>query len=373
MLGKIKYRKDIRKAIQYNELKVQRNEASFLYSDNFLKNTEELTFEDKLDRFEQRIALNERSKSNALQIHLDFDPSDHPDKNKLIAITQKFMQGIDMGKQPYLAYQHHDTAHPHVHVVSVGILEDGSKKFFYRADIYKIHKLTRDLEDHFGLRKLPLSKHYRQGQFETQKAQKVIHGDSSLKRAISDVLNTVIGQYQYTNFQELNAVLRLYNVQASRGNEKSWQYRHRGVIYHATDMQGNRIGKGIKASVFQLRPTLDRLEEQFERNLALRQDNLPKIRASIQWSLTGPQNTWDEFKRERAGEGIHAIEHTEKKGGSPEIYFIDPSTKCVISGQGLGEQYSLTSLKEKYKKQEDPLEQEHTEELHLRHHLRHGL
>jgi type IV secretory pathway VirD2 relaxase len=45
----------------------------------------------------------------------------------LVAIADQYMQGMGYGRQPYAVYQHHDTEHPHVHIVSVRVDEIGKK------------------------------------------------------------------------------------------------------------------------------------------------------------------------------------------------------------------------------------------------------
>ncbi|HVW60104.1 MAG TPA: hypothetical protein VHC48_08725 [Puia sp.] len=82
--------------------------------------------------------------------------------------------------------------------------------------------------------------------------------------ALSNVLEKVVGQYKYTSLEELNAVLRLYNAEAYRGREESRLYKTRGLIYRVLDEKGRATSSQIKASDFDSKPTLDRLEKQFE-------------------------------------------------------------------------------------------------------------
>ena len=38
-----------------------------------------------------------------------------------------FGNGTSFGEQPYLTYQHFDAGHPHIHIVSVKVTENGSR------------------------------------------------------------------------------------------------------------------------------------------------------------------------------------------------------------------------------------------------------
>ncbi|WP_369699892.1 relaxase/mobilization nuclease domain-containing protein [Flavobacterium sp. AED] len=76
----------------------------------------------KLNRFVKRLELNENAKRNSIYISLNFDPSENHSKEKMMAITNTYMEKIGFGKQPYLVYQHYAAGHPHLHVVSIYIL-----------------------------------------------------------------------------------------------------------------------------------------------------------------------------------------------------------------------------------------------------------
>jgi hypothetical protein len=116
-------------------------------------------------------------------------------------------------------------------------------------------------------------------------AQKVQYGKAPTKRAITNVLDTVIDQFWYTSLAELNAVLKLYNVMTDRGKEDSKMYQKKELVYTALDNNGNKIGTPVKASDFYSKPTLKNLEEKFVRNESLRQEHKPKVMTAIKWVL----------------------------------------------------------------------------------------
>lgn len=58
----------------------------------------------------------------------------------------------------------------------------------------------------------------------------------------------VIPQYKFVSLSVLNAVLKLYNVTAERGEKESRVYKSNGLIYTILDAQGNKTGIPIKAS-----------------------------------------------------------------------------------------------------------------------------
>src|SRR5690606_15845080 len=94
-------------------------------------------------------------------------------------------------------------------------------------------------------------------------AEKIKYGAIDSKRAIGSVLNEVIPHYKYTTLGELNAVLNLYNVKAERGKENSKMFQNKGLIYQILDNNKKAVGVPIKASSFNSKPTLSRLEINF--------------------------------------------------------------------------------------------------------------
>jgi len=88
MVARINTGKSISKALNYNEKKVQQNDAKLLLAHNFIKDPDQLTFYDKLRSFEKLTSLNERKVTNTLHVSLNFDPSESLPDEKLAAIAQ---------------------------------------------------------------------------------------------------------------------------------------------------------------------------------------------------------------------------------------------------------------------------------------------
>ena len=72
----------------------------------------------------------------------------------------------------------------------------------------------------------------------------------------SNVLGVVVNQYKFVSLPEFNAVLRLYNVVAERGEKESRIYKAGGLNYRLLDDKGTPAGVFIKISLFHLKPHL---------------------------------------------------------------------------------------------------------------------
>lgn len=92
MVARIHQSESLRNALHYNENKLKVHSAKLIHSMNYLKDTEQLGFTDKISGLERLAALNERTNVNSLHISLNFDPSEKLNEEKLRAITDAYMQ-----------------------------------------------------------------------------------------------------------------------------------------------------------------------------------------------------------------------------------------------------------------------------------------
>jgi hypothetical protein len=174
-------------------------------------------------------------------------------------------------------------------------------------------------------------------------AQKVIYGKSETKRAITNVLDTVLPHYKYTSLAELNAVLRLYNVLADRGAEASKMYQSKGLVYRAIDEQGNKIGTPIKASAFYNKPTLPFLEHKFKENEVLRQQFKSKLKTKIDWTLLG-QRSIASFVDKLRAENVDVLVRQNAEGKIYGMTYVDYTNKTVFNGSDIGKEYSAKGI-----------------------------
>lgn len=139
-------------AVRYNERKVQAGQAVQLGAENFahpgLAQTSRAYKTKTLEHLTRR---NPRVTRPCLHCALAFHPEETLSDEQLRRISADFMNAIGYQAQPYLLYRHHDTAHPHVHVVTVSVAPDGRRipdAFLHR----RVSRIRRRLEQRHGLR-----------------------------------------------------------------------------------------------------------------------------------------------------------------------------------------------------------------------------
>ncbi|MEP6677187.1 MAG: relaxase/mobilization nuclease domain-containing protein [Ferruginibacter sp.] len=358
MVARITTPKSTSRALNYNEQKVQAGKAECLEAGNFLSEADELNFYQKLERFEHQNALNERAKTNTLHISLNFDATDKLSREKLVEIADGYMDKIGFGEQPYLVYQHHDAGHPHLHIVTTSIQNDGSRINTFNIGKNQSERARKELELEYNLvraesknRAAKMEKKI-QGAFEQRvvSAAKIQYGKMETKRAIQNVLDVVISQYKYSSLPELNAILKQYNVMADRGTENSITYQKKGLYYRILDEDGNKIGVPVKASLFHQKPTLNFLEQKFEQNVALKSEFKKRVKIAIDWTLHRKTQSLASLEKDLQKEAIQLVIRRNEDRIIYGVTYIDYKNKVVFNGSDLGKEYSAKGVIERLAK-----------------------
>jgi Relaxase/Mobilisation nuclease domain len=357
MVAVIKTGHSIHRIVNYNENKVKEGVAECISAANYPKDADKLSLNNKLNRFLNQAALNTNVSRNSVHVSLNFDPSENHSKEKLEAIANTYMERIGFRNQPYLVYQHHDAGHPHIHIVSIKVREDGSRIDTQNIGRNQSEKARKEIEKEFGLVKAEDSKRLKQYQLKPLNAEKIQYGKSETKRGILNVLNEVLYSYKYASIPELNAVLKQFNVMADRGCENSRIYKNNGLTYRLLDAKGNKVGVPIKASDFYNKPTLKFLNERFVINEKERQPHKARIKNTIDLLLMKqPGIGLDGLIRGLEKESIQTILRQNQQGIIYGITYIDHRTKSVFNGSALGKQYSANGLQERCNTSASPVE-----------------
>jgi len=346
MVAKITTPHSILRVLNYNEKKVQRGAAECIYAGNFLSDVKDLNFFNKLECFKYRTALNQRATTNMLHISLNFDPREKLSHAKLISIASAYIEKIGFAAQPFLIYQHHDAGHPHVHIVTTSILENGKRINTFNIGKNQSETARKEIEIQFDLIKAA----GRKSKIEPLKPfspTKIQYGFAETKRGITNVLDEVINDYKYTSIPELNAILKLYNLIADRGSEGGRIYKNRGLVYRILDNDNKKIGVPIKASSIYAKATLNSLEEKFIGNKKAREPFKQKLKTVIDWTLSKKPSTLSQFIKDLQREKINVSLRRNDSGFLYGITFIDHRTKSVFNGSDLGKSYSASAIQQR--------------------------
>jgi len=347
MVAVIKTGNSVHNIFNYNENKVKEGIAECIGEGNYPLEAAKLTCTMKLNRLLKQNELNANVKRNSVHISLNFDPSESAlSKEKMLKIAEHYMQKIGFGSQPYLVYRHYDAGHPHMHLVSIKVREDGSRIDMQNIGRNQSEIARMEIEKMFGLVQAQGKKNIRHELIKPVVLSKIKYGRTESKSAVQSVLDHVLSIYKYKSLSELNALLGLYNVRADRGEENSRIYKTNGLLYRTLDEDGRPIGVPLKASEFYNKPTLKFLQDKFqENNNTVYQKK--RIANAVDLVLLGRSISLSDLAMQLGKEGIDMVFRKSELGQLYGITYVDHISKCVLNGSDLGKQYSAKQIEER--------------------------
>jgi hypothetical protein len=348
MVARIRTGKSMLGALNYNESKVRNGDAVCVAANMFGADVNELTFEAKRQRFAEAISRNRKSKTNVVHISLNFAVEEKIDKSTLSRIADAYMEKIGFSSQPYLVYQHFDSGHPHLHILSTSIQDNGKRIQLHDIGRIRSEKARKEIEEDFSLIKAEGKKQFLNSVLDPKQLQKALYGKAETGKTISRIVNTISRKYKYTSLPELNAVLGQYNVMADRGKEESVMFTKKGLQYSLLDGKGNKVGVPIKASRIIGKPTLKNLEKQFKLNEALRGPLKKRLQDKIDLVFSyGSHPRLRDFVKALQDENIITVFRQNDQGRIYGLTFIDQQQRVVFNGSDLGKQYGAKAIIER--------------------------
>jgi hypothetical protein len=254
------------------------------------------------------------------------------------------MEKIGFGEQPFLVYKHEDAGHPHIHIVSTTIKNDGSRINTHNIGRNQSEKARKEIEQAYGLVRAERQQLILKPGIKPVDAEKAIYGISETKRSISNVVSAVFSQYKFSSLPEFNAALKQFNVVADRGKEEGRIYKNRGLVYRILDAQGNKVGVPIKASAIGCKPILDNLEKRFTINEPAKESLKQQTKNAIDDCLQTSPASMNNLVTALTQKQIYTVLRHNAEGRLYGITFVDNQNKVVFNGSDLGKGYSAAAL-----------------------------
>src|SRR5690554_1576644 len=136
-------------ALNYNLKKMNRpdeKERAELLATNFISLGKEM-IKKEVDLV---ASLNPRLKKNTYHTSLNFAQGESVSNEKMLAVAREYMEQMGFDDNPYFIFRHHDSNHPHCHILALRTKFDGST--VSDSNNYKrSEKIVRQLERKYGL------------------------------------------------------------------------------------------------------------------------------------------------------------------------------------------------------------------------------
>jgi hypothetical protein len=335
---------NLARVLWYHENKVKKGVAECISAGNMIKDVDDLTLREKQFHLERLLTLNDRVRQKVLHIFIDFHESDKIDKPNLRSLVRDYMEGMGWERQPWVAYLHRDSLYTHLHIVSSRIRWDEPPIPFSLSNVFKSYAVSRQLEKRYGLHQAGIRVPDEEWR-ELHPVRALEKGTTSQRATLNAILDFVVPDYNYSNLDELNAVLQLYRVRASTGEPGGTIRQAGGLVYYPLTEDGQLSKPYIKASHLHQRPTLQKLTAQFEINLALRQQQEERVTTAVDWVLYDSRLDLEAFKEALGSERISLV--VDGEANRQRIWYVDHKDRVVHSGESLGQRYSMSGLLER--------------------------
>ena len=323
--------KSIQGALSYNEEKVRLGEAEIILASGFTCEVDSLGFTQKLKRFQLLNSRRPKTKTNTLHLSLNFPPEEQISNEKLQIIALDYMNQIGFAEQPFLVYQHNDTNHPHIHILTTTIQSDGNP--INQHDI--VNRLSeparKAIEIQYGL----IPAEGRNNAVESQEQSSDLSSKADTKHKITNVVGEVMRSYAFTSLDEFNFILRQFNVLADRGRPDSQMYLNRGLVYTLLDNNGCRKGRSIKASEIYEKPMLNKIEEKFAANNVKKIARKKAVLSAIEFAFKigkSPDHVVKLLNKSK----IKLHFDLDTIGKTKSIYFISSKNRAILNETELG-------------------------------------
>ena len=142
-------------ALSYNLKKINspdRKERAELLDTNFIS-LEKSIIKKEVDLV---ASLNPRLKKNTYHTSLNFAQGESVSNEKMLAVAREYMEQMGFDDNPFFIFRHHDSNHPHCHILALRTKFDGST--VSDSNNYKrSEKIVRQLEKEYGLQQAEAS------------------------------------------------------------------------------------------------------------------------------------------------------------------------------------------------------------------------
>ncbi|MEZ0542679.1 relaxase/mobilization nuclease domain-containing protein [Fibrella arboris] len=323
--------KDVAGAVRYNEQKVEQGHAERIQIANYPNNEiAQKHHQFRLQLLEQYARLNPGIQKPSVHLAIAFHPTEVLRADQLKVIGEKVMSETGFGKQPYLMYQHHDTQHPHIHIVTVAVDANGNKisDKFIKNRLQKIRRRLETIYELVQAERASLS----------QEPHRIGEGagvdPQSTRQTIADKVKKILDTY---SFGSVNSFKKYLGSEGITMNTKAGRSQS-GITYQHINPEGAN-NRPIKASSLPSRPTQARLTDLFSNQADRHKRECKTVETLLRKRLATYRTlTEHDYKQSLRQVGI-GVQETE---GS--YLYINSRAKVVVHETELEKDYTRQEL-----------------------------
>lgn len=335
MVAKISIGNSLYGALVYNGEKLNKEKGKLISSNKIYNDGSGIldirrAFED----FKRWIPANTRTERPMMHISLNPHPDDRLTDAQFSQLADDYMKMMGFENVPFIVFKHEDIDRYHLHIVALRVDTDG-RCISDKNNFYKNKKVCRELEKKYGLKVAEREK------VSPDTPVSKVDPNGDIKRQVQNTVKLVGMRWQFQSIGEYNAILGLYNVRCEMTDGKVNGREYHGLVYFATDDNGNTIATPLKASRLGKFASRTAVEGKFERDRE-KIDIKPTKRlvSDAMAAATGK----DDFIAKLKEKNIDLVLRYNADGRLYGATFVDHNNHVALNGSRLGREFSANAL-----------------------------
>lgn len=335
MVAKISIGNSLYGALVYNGEKLNKEKGKLISSNKIYNDgSGSLDIRRAFEDFKRWIPAHTRTERPMMHISLNPHPDDRLTDAQFSQLADDYMKMMGFVNVPFIVFKHEDIDRYHLHIVALRVDTDG-RCISDKNNFYKNKKVCRELEKKYGLKVAEREK------VSPDTPITKVDPNGDIKRQVQNTVKLVGMRWQFQSIGEYNAILGLYNVRCEMTDGKVNGREYHGLVYFATDDNGNTIATPLKASRLGKFASRTAVEGKLERDRE-KIDIKPTKRlvSDAMAAATGK----DDFIAKLKEKNIDLVLRYNADGRLYGATFVDHNNHVALNGSRLGREFSANAL-----------------------------
>ena len=335
MVAKISIGNSLYGALVYNGEKLNKERGKLISSNKIYNDgSGSLDIRRAFEDFKRWIPAHTRTERPMMHISLNPHPDDRLTDAQFSQLADDYMKMMGFENVPFIVFKHEDIDRYHLHIVALRVDTNG-RCISDKNNFYKNKKVCRELEKKYGLKVAEREK------VSPDTPITKVDPNGDIKRHVQNVVKLVGMRWQFQSIGEYNAILELYNVKCEMTDGKVNGREYHGLVYFATDDNGNTIATPLKASRLGKFASRTAIEGKFERDKEkIDIKSTKRLVSDAMAAATGKDNFISKLKEKN----IDLVLRYNADGRLYGATFVDHNNHVALNGSRLGREFSANAL-----------------------------
>lgn len=335
MVAKISIGNSLYGALVYNGEKLNKEKGKLISSNKIYNDgSGSLDIRRAFEDFKRWIPAHTRTERPMMHISLNPHPDDRLTDAQFSQLADDYMKMMGFVNVPFIVFKHEDIDRYHLHIVALRVDTDG-RCISDKNNFYKNKKVCRELEKKYGLKVAEREK------VSPDTPITKVDPNGDIKRQVQNTVKLVGMRWQFQSIGEYNAILGLYNVRCEMTDGKVNGREYHGLVYFATDDNGNTIATPLKASRLGKFASRTAIEGKFERDKE--KIDIKPTKRLVSDAMSAATDK-DDFIAKLKEKDIDLVLRYNADGRLYGATFVDHNNHVVLNGSRLGREFSANAL-----------------------------